>query len=236
MNGAAADYDLTVIIPTLNEERNIVNIIHDVNAVFKTNSISGQILVVDDNSTDGTVDGVIARDLPNVECLIRMSDPGLSASVVDGFNRAKSDIILVIDADFSHPPELIPAMYKAILDGNDIVIGSRYMVRGGIENWPLSRRAISCGATLLSRVLLPGITDPVSGFFAIRKSILDGAELKPKGYKILLEILCKTKWTRCTEIPYVFTNRKEGTSKLRTGTILEFMKQWCDCAITKWGG
>jgi dolichol-phosphate mannosyltransferase len=197
-------YDLTVIIPTFNEEANIRNIVLAVDAVFHEHSIKGQILVVDDNSSDSTISIVqdLMRTNENVEILIREKDHGLSQSVADGFCHANSDVFIVIDADFSHPPALIPRMFEEIRNGYDIVIGSRYMEGGGIRKWPLKRRVISIGATFLGRLLFPDITDPVSGFFAFNKNVVETATLKPRGYKILLEVLGKGTWEKDKEIPF----------------------------------
>jgi dolichol-phosphate mannosyltransferase len=226
-------YDLTVIIPTLNEEANIRNIVMAVDAVFYENSIRGQILVVDDNSSDATVS--IVQDLKrlkgNVDILVRTHDHGLSQSVVDGFSYAASEVFIVIDADFSHPPVLIPRMYEEIQKGNDIVICSRYMEGGGIHTWPLKRRVISIGATFFGRLLFPDITDPVSGFFSVRKNVIAKAQLKPRGYKILLEILGKGTWETEKEIPFEFIDREAGTSKLKWGTILEYGQQVLDITL-----
>jgi dolichol-phosphate mannosyltransferase len=226
-------YDLTVIIPTFNEEANIRNIVMAVDAVFHEHSLHGQILVVDDNSSDGTISIVheLKRQKENVEILIRDKDHGLSQSVADGFSHASSDVFIVIDADFSHPPVLIPWMYDEIRKGNDIVIGSRYMEGGGIRKWPLKRRIISIGATLLGRLLFPDITDPVSGFFAVRKDVVDTASLKPRGYKILLEVLGKGTWEKDKEIPFEFVDRESGSSKLKIKTIVEYAQQIVDIAV-----
>jgi dolichol-phosphate mannosyltransferase len=223
-------YDLTVIIPTFNEEANIRNIVMAVDAVFHENSLNGQILVVDDNSSDNTIPFVheLKRTRSNVDILVREQDHGLSQSVADGFSHASSDVIIVIDADFSHPPVLIPRMYDEIRKGNDIVIGSRYMEGGGIRKWPLKRRVISIGATFLGRFLFPDITDPVSGFFAIRKKVVDKAPLKPRGYKILLEVLGKGTWEKDKEIPFEFVDREAGSSKLKIKTIIEYAQQVTD--------
>ena len=226
-------YDLTVIIPTFNEEANIRNIVMAVDAVFHEHSLHGQILVVDDNSSDATISIVheLKRQKANVEILVREQDHGLSQSVVDGFSHASSDVFVVIDADFSHPPVLIPRMYDEIRKGNDVVIGSRYMEGGGIKKWPLKRRIISIGATFLGRLLFPDITDPVSGFFAIRKTVIDKASLKPRGYKILLEVLGKGTWEKDKEIPFEFVDREEGTSKLKIRTIIEYALQVLDITL-----
>jgi dolichol-phosphate mannosyltransferase len=226
-------YDLTVIIPTFNEEANIRNIVTAVDAVFREHSLCGRILVVDDNSSDGTISIVneLKRTKENVEILIREKDHGLSQSVAEGFSHAASDVFIIIDADFSHPPELIPRMYEEIRNGNDIVIGSRYMEGGGIRKWPLKRRVISIGATFLGRLLFPDITDPVSGFFAIRKEVVKKAPLKPRGYKILLEVLGKGTWEQEKEIPFEFVDREIGASKLKIKIIIEYARQVLDISL-----
>ena len=226
-------YDLTVIIPTFKEEANIGNIIIEVDAVFIRNNLKGEILVVDDNSPDATIAivNVLKRTKTNLNLLVRKADHGLSQSVAEGFTHALSEIFIVIDADLSHPPALIPIMFNEIKAGNDIVIGSRYMKGGGIKKWPLKRRAISLGATFLGRTLFPTISDPVSGFFAVRKTVVADAPLKPRGYKILLEVLGKGDWKRYTEIPFEFVDREIGSSKLKLITIIEYARQVLNIAF-----
>ncbi len=226
-------YDLTVIIPTFKEEANIRNIINEVDGVFKKNALNGEILVVDDNSPDNTIAIVneLKKTKANISLLVRTSDHGLSQSVADGFLHASSDIFVVIDADFSHPPSLIPKMYEEIRVGSDIVIGSRYMEGGGIRKWPLRRRVISLGATFMGRILFPDITDPVSGFFAVRKHVVAQARLKPRGYKILLEVLGKGVWENDKEIPFEFSDRETGASKLKIKTIIEYAQQVVDITL-----
>jgi dolichol-phosphate mannosyltransferase len=226
-------YDLTVIIPTFREEANIRNIVTEVDTVFRRAGIHGEILVVDDNSPDGTIAIVNSMKpaMPNLNLLVRTADHGLSQSVADGFIHASSEIFVVIDADLSHPPALIPRMYEEIRAGSDVVIGSRYMEGGGIKKWPLKRRIISLGATFLGRILFPDITDPVSGFFAIKKSVVSGAQLKPRGYKILLEVLGKGTWEKDKEIPFEFSDREIGSSKLKIRTIIEYAQQVADITL-----
>jgi dolichol-phosphate mannosyltransferase len=226
-------YDLTVIIPTFREESNIGSIVTEVDAVFKASALNGEILVVDDNSPDRTIAIVneLRKTMGNLHLLVRMEDHGLSQSVADGFAHAASEIFVVIDADHSHPPALIPKMYGEIRSGSDVVIGSRYMEGGGIKKWPLKRRVISLGATFLGRLLFPDIRDPVSGFFAIRKDVVAGAHLKPKGYKILLEVLGKGTWEHDKEIPFEFSDREIGSSKLKPKTIVEYAEQVLDITL-----
>jgi dolichol-phosphate mannosyltransferase len=229
-------YDLTVIIPTFKEEANIRKIVSEVDAILSNSSLNGEILVVDDNSPDGTIGIVneLKKTKNNLNIVVREQDHGLSQSVVDGFRQAQSAIFLVMDADFSHPPELIPTMLAEIRAGNDLVIGSRYMEGGGIKKWPLKRRIISLGATFLGRLLFPEIRDPVSGFFAVRKSVVEHAQLTPKGYKILLEVLGKGNWKKEKEIPFEFVDRETGSSKLKGQTIIEYAEQVIDNAQFSW--
>ncbi|WP_410509786.1 glycosyltransferase family 2 protein [Methanosarcina hadiensis] len=220
-------YEITVIIPTFNEEVNIAGIIEAVYLTLSTNKIHGEILVVDDESRDKTIK--IVQDLTlkynNLKIIVRHSDHGLSQSVVEGFRQANSDIFMVIDADFSHPPCLIPHFYDEIKKGADVVIGSRYTHGGGIKQWPLKRRVLSLGATGLGRILFPEVTDPVSGFFALRREVIEGYQLRPRGYKILMEVLGKGQWKSIIEIPFTFTDRQEGESKLSFCIISDFAKQ-----------
>jgi dolichol-phosphate mannosyltransferase len=227
--------DLSIIIPTFNEEENIQNTIQKISHTLRLTSIPFEIIIVDDSSTDKTQQitiDLIARRYP-VVLVTRTKDPGLSQSVIAGINKARGNVVVVTDADLSHDVSIIPQMYDEIKNNNsDIVIGSRYMSNGGIKDWPLKRRVISWGATFLSSVLFPQITDPVSGFFAIKKNlVLNTPNVKPRGYKILLEFLGKCRWHSFKEIPYTFQNRKLGNSKLKTTTIIDFIKQLISISI-----
>ena len=228
------EFDFTVIIPTLNEADTIAKTLLNVDAVLKKEILHAQILVVDDNSKDSTID--IVNDLkmtcPNVSIFVRQKDHGLSQSIVDGFQQAgmNSDIFIVMDADGQHPVEKIPELYGKVKEGNDIVIASRYIEGGEIKQWSFTRKVISRGATFIARWFFPHITDPVSGFFAVKRGVVLGAPLKPKGYKILLEILGKGYWRKVVEIPFSFGARERGESKLKQQTIIEYLKQIIDLA------
>lgn len=232
------NYDITVIIPIFNEAENIENIIRAVSGILSDNDINTEILVVDDDSGDETIDIVrgLQDEISGLNFIVREEDHGLSQSVVEGFSNAQADIIQVIDADFSHPPGLIPDFYNSIKeDGFDIVIGSRYMKGGDIKNWPFKRRVISLGATAFGRILFPEITDPVSGFFAIKKNVIANAKMKPRGYKILMEVLGKGSWENAREIPFTFKDREEGESKLKLSTMIDYLLQCFDIGIYAFG-
>ncbi len=225
-------YDFTVIIPTYNESENIEKIILKIDGILATTTIRPQILIVDDDSPDSTPKQVRSlienrSTYSKLDLISRYANKGLSQSVMEGIQCSESDIIVVTDADMSHDINKIPEMYHEIKNGADIVIGSRYMPGGGTKNWPVFRKAVSWGANSLARLYFPKLTDPVSGFFAIRKDIIFAnsknprkinLDLKPCGYKILLEILSKCEYTTVVEIPYLFSDRKTGESKLRGNT------------------
>jgi len=225
--------NLSIIIPTYNEEENIGRIIQTLQNILHNHSIPHEILVMDDNSKDRTnaIVQEIANNSPNVRLIIRTKDHGLSQSVVDGFSYAQYNLVVVMDADFSHPPPAVIDLYEVLKDGYDLVIGSRYVQGGDIENWPVERKILSFGATFMARVLFPGIRDPVSGFFGFHKRILQGARLKPRGYKILFEILGKSNWSRVIEVPITFIEREGGSSKLNLKIILQYIIQFADIAI-----
>jgi dolichol-phosphate mannosyltransferase len=229
-------YDLTVIIPTFNKESNIGSLLREVDKVFSRNSIHGEIFVVDDNSHDRTLE--IVRDLqrtnPHICLIVRNGDHELYQSVVEGFRQAQSDILLVIDMDHSPPLPCIPQMLAEIHAGNDLVIGSRYMEGVGTKKWPLKRRVLSFGTTFLGRLLFPEIRDPVSGFFAVKKSVVEHAPLRPRAYNILLEVLGKGTWEKEKEIPSAFVDGAIGAGKLGGRTIVEYTTQVIDNARYSW--
>jgi dolichol-phosphate mannosyltransferase len=217
---------MSVIIPTYNERDNIGIIIPRLASVLRKERIPFEILVMDDNSPDGTSRKVeeLVKYHPEARCVLRMEDRGLSPAVIEGFEKARGEILLVMDADLSHPPEIVPKMYSRIVDdGFDISVGSRHAKGGGIENWPMKRKIISWGASLLARPLTK-CSDPMSGFFAVRRSVVDGAPLKAKGYKILLEVLVKGNYEKMAEVPIVFRDREMGESKLGSKVIVNYLQ------------
>jgi dolichol-phosphate mannosyltransferase len=152
---------------------------------------------------------------------------GLSSGVIDGwkFARPESDAVGAMDADFSHDVNAIPAMVAALASGEyGLAIGSRYVPGGGIENWPLHRKITSLVAIALAKPLTP-VRDITSGFFLVRRRALESVELDPIGFKIGLEVIAKAHYGRALEVPYVFTDRIAGTSKLNQGEIFNYLRQ-----------
>jgi len=221
---------VSVIIPTFNERENISTVITQCLKELPSGLFDAEVIVVDDDSNDYTWQyptRLFGHD-PRVRVIRRQTaDKGLARSVADGFEAASNEYCAVIDADLQHPPEKLSELFTALDDGADIAIGSRHIDDGGIENWPLWRKVVSKGATLCARVALPSgreVSDPMSGFFAVRRSVIEGVELDPQGYKILLEILGKGTYETVTEVPYVFQERERGESKLTADEYQNFLE------------
>ena len=223
---------LSIILPTYNESENIVNILNSIKENV-SKLIDTQAIVVDDNSPDGT--GKIVEDyLKNlkkitnytIKIVHRKTKDGLGSAILKGVQQATGDTIVVMDSDFSHPPQVIPKLVESIKKYQyDIAVASRYIKGGKIENWSAKRKLISKFATLIAKKGLGIDTkDPMSGFFAFKKNILNGLNLDAIGYKILLEILVKTKNVSITEIPYTFQDRELGSSKLNMKIIVDYYK------------
>ena len=223
---------ISIIIPTYNESENIIKILHTIGEILPK-SVSTQAIVVDDNSPDGT--GKLVEDyLKNVkkmadytiEIIHRKAKDGLGSAILKGIQQAKGDTIVVMDSDFSHPPQIIPKLVESIKKYQcDIVVASRYIKGGEIKGWSLKRKIISKFATFIAKKGLGIDTkDPMSGFFAFKRNIIKGLNLDAIGYKILLEILVKTKNVSIKEIPYTFQDRELGSSKLSSKIIFDYCK------------
>jgi dolichol-phosphate mannosyltransferase len=162
-----------------------------------------------------------------IKVIHRNSKYGLMSAIWQGIHASSADYVLVMDADFSHPPELIPIMIDEIQKSGhyDVIIGSRYTRGGSIIGWPFRRRMISRGATKIAQYGLKiRIKDPMSGFFLCRRDVLKDIEINTAGYKILLEILVKKKGVKIKEIPYTFVNRRLGESKMNLSVISDYLK------------
>lgn len=219
--------DVSIVIPTYNERENIVKLIRSIHEVMTEAQLSYEIIVVDDNSPDGTAEAVRALSSQfNVELIVRPRKLGLASAVLDGMKIARGKYIAVMDADLQHPPEALPGMIKNLLDGCDVVVGSRYVRGGSSHGLSPMRKVVSRGADLIAKILLPrtrGIKDTMSGYFALKREVIDGVELNPRGFKILLEILVKGKYSKACEYPIEFRARAWGKSKLGVGEILNYI-------------
>lgn len=210
--------DLSVIIPTYCEAKNLPELIPRIDAAVQTVGLHAEILVVDDNSPDETK--TVCRELSQrfpIRLIVRHSERGLSSAVIAGMREAQGTVLLCMDADLSHSPEKIPELYSALISRRetDFVMGSRYVAEGGTdEDWSWFRQLNSRVATWLARPLTK-TSDPMAGFFALRRSTFAQAnELDPVGFKIALELIVKCQCEEIAEVPIQFHDRKHGQSKL----------------------
>jgi dolichol-phosphate mannosyltransferase len=228
----ATKNELSIIIPTYNESNNIIQILKQIEK-YIPKSIKTEAIVVDDDSPDGTgrlVDDYLKnmKELANytLQIIHRKTKAGLSSAILNGIQQAKGETILVMDSDFSHPPQIIPKMIDALKKSHsDIIVASRYVSGGGIGDWSLKRKLLSkLGNKIAKKFLGIKINDPMSGFFAFKRNIIGELKFDVMGYKMLMEILVKTKGVKVKEIPYIFSDRKEGSSKLDHHVIIDYLK------------
>lgn len=224
--------EISIIVPTYNESKNIRGILEHLQKSIPKN-LKAETIVVDDNSPDQTA--TIAEDYfhsikekttHTINVIKRKAKDGLSSAILNGIQQATGHTIIVMDGDFSHPPSVIPKMIETLKQTRcDIVIASRYVKGGSVQGWPFKRKIMSKVATSIAKRGL-GISskDPMSGFFLFKKNIIAGLKFDAIGYKMLLEILVKTKGAKIQEVPYTFTDRQQGDSKLGASTVIDYCK------------
>ena len=217
--------ELSIVVPTYMEAENIPELVERVEDALK--ELSFEIIIVDDNSPDGTAD--LAEKFNdiygNIKVLRRPGKLGLGSAVLEGFRKAESEVLAIMDADLQHPPELLPQMYRKVQEGYSLVIASRYVDGGGVEGLSFLRKIISLGAVKLAHLILPktrNIKDPMSGFFMLKREAINDVELSSRGFKMLLEILIKGKQNSVVEVPYTFKLRRKGKSKLNLKEIFRY--------------
>ena len=217
----------SIIIPTLNEAGNIQPLLQQIAEVMKLHDLAPEVLFVDDGSTDSTRQQIVnySGDL-DVVLLPRDSEKGLAGAVIAGAEKASHELIVVMDADLSHPPSAIPELLEPLQNGtHDMVIGSRYIEGGETPDWPINRVIASQVASLPAR-LLTKTRDPLAGFFAVQRELLAAVDKNVAGFKIGLEILTQLKdECRVQEIPISFTDRNSGTSKMSMSVLGQYLGQ-----------
>lgn len=217
---------LSVILPTYNERENLPEVV----AQIRRLPIDVECVIVDDNSPDGTgeVAELLASKDPSIKVIHRPRKAGLASAVYAGLSKASAPYIAVMDADLQHPPHLLTQMLQALEDGYDLVVASRYVRGGGVVGWPLLRRIVSRVATLLAHLTVPrsrAVKDPMSGYFALKRGVLESVRVhSPIGYKLLLTILAKGRYSKVKEVPMVFRRRLRGESKLDQREVLTYLK------------
>jgi dolichol-phosphate mannosyltransferase len=224
-----ASPELAVVIPTLREAETIGPVLDRVRDALDPLGIAYELVVVDDDSRDGTelIVGGIATQDPRVRWLVRRGARGLSGAIAYGWRHSQAGILGVIDADLQHPPELLGDLWAAIQAGADLAIASRYSTRTAPHNWSRFRQWLSHMAIWPALPLLrPSIhvSDPMSGFFLLRRRCIEALTVQPEGFKILLEILVRGQVRSVTEVPFVFGTRQGGTSKASIKVGLDYFR------------
>ena len=218
---------LALVIPTLCEADNIQVLLERIQKSLEPLNIPYELIVVDDDSRDGIealVQSVACKD-ERVRLLVRTGVRGLAGAVIHGWAHSDADILGVIDADLQHPPELLPQLWQA-LEGNDVVLASRYAPQGSRKNRNRFRHLISQIAIWMTLPLQRPtirVMDPMSGFFLVRRSAIRDVTLHPTGFKILLEILVRGDIHFAKEIPFSFGHRYKGRSKAGLKVGLEYL-------------
>jgi len=221
----------SVIVPTYHEVSNISPLTTRLFKALQSVNLSEQteLIIVDDNSADGTEAEVerLGRDGYPIRIIVRKAERGLSGAVLRGFQEAQGEFLLCMDADLQHPPEKVPEMFACLQkNGVEYVLGTRY---GGKEfsvdrDWPLYRQVISKGARMLARPLTP-LSDPMSGFFGMKREVYESAKnVSALGFKIALEFYVKAKVKKHEEVPIVFGVRTAGESKLTGKVIVHYLR------------
>ena len=227
---------VTVVVPTFCEVQSIPHLVERLAKVRESANLDLELILMDDDSRDGSEQLVASLGLPWVLMVTRTSNRGLSPAVLDGLMLSKREWLVVMDADLSHPPERIPEMLAALGEGADVAVGSRFAHGGSTaDDWGVFRWLNSRVATLLA-MPLTSLSDPMSGFFAMRRStFLEGRHFNPIGYKILLEVIIKCRCRNVIDIPIHFDNRRFGESKLTFREQLKYIQHLRRLYIYKYG-
>ena len=220
---------LSLVLPTFNEAQNIEPMIEAVTEVLDRSHIDYELIVVDDDSPDGTWRRALSLcdSIPKLRVMRRTNERGLATAIIRGWQASRGDVLGVLDADLQHPPEILPRLWHQIDAGADMVVGSRHVAGGGVSNWSLRRRLISRTAQAIGLGILPEVvgrlSDPMSGYLMVRRDRLAEVVLKPLGYKILIEILARGQARKISEVGYVFQERWGNRSKVTWRSYRDYL-------------
>ena len=214
---------ISIVVPTYNEATSVPLLAERLAVAL--GGRDWELVIVDDGSPDGTADiaQALAPRIP-IRVVRRAGKSGLASAVMAGFREARGDLLVVMDADLSHPAEVVPALVDAVVGGADLAVGSRYVRGGGTVDWPLRRRIVSRVACLLGNALVP-VRDATSGFFALRRSAIEGVRLNAIGFKIGFEVIARGRYAKIVEVPYTFRDREHGASKFGRREIAQYLVQ-----------
>ena len=226
---------ISVVVPTYNEAENVGNLVNQID--YSLRGIEYEVIFVDD-STDDTPDAIrkVMAENSNVRMEHRETEKGLATAVLKGFSLAGGDYIAVMDADLQHPPKILRSMYAVMETGVDFCVPSRFIPGGSDGGLGPYRKLVSGVARYIGKIMLPSlrkITDPTSGLFMFKRAVIEGADLRPIGWKIMVEVLAMGTYKSVVEIPYKFQARPAGESKLSSKVTIEYLKQVAE--LTKRG-
>jgi dolichol-phosphate mannosyltransferase len=233
VQGESADLPalkLSLVIPTYRERGNVAKIVEQLTQLLD-GFIPGayELILVDDDSPDRTweVAQALTATYPQLRVMRRQGERGLSSAVIRGWQVARGEILGVIDADLQHPPEVLLKLLQSTLDGADLAVASRHVEGGGVSDWSVVRRFLSRGAQVLGLIVCPAVvgrvSDPMSGYFMVRRQAIAGPHLNPVGYKILLEVIGRGNIGEIAETGYVFQERESGESKVTWKQYVEYL-------------
>jgi dolichol-phosphate mannosyltransferase len=231
----------SLILPTYKEGQNIAKIVSILSELLD-NKIPDryELIVVDDNSPDDTwkIAQNITPEYPQLRVMRRIEEKGLSTAVIRGWQVARGEILGVIDADLQHPPEVLYQLLDEMDKGAELAVASRHVEGGGVSEWSAVRRFLSRGAQLLGLVILPEVigrlSDPMSGYFMVRRSAIVGKKMSPVGYKILIEVAARGKVRWIAEAGYVFREREAGESKVTWKQYIEYLQHLVTLRFSLW--
>ena len=222
--------ELSLVVPTYEEADNISGLLRGLHAALSASRVGFEIIVVDDNSPDETwrIAVGLTAEIPQLTVIRRREATGLATAVIGGWSYARGRLLGAIDGDGQHPPDVIVDLLASMKEGADVAVASRHLPEGGMVGWSPARRLLSRGAQTLGQLLLPGtvgrVTDPMSGYFLLRRDIVAATEMDPVGYKILLEVLARCDVNRLVESPYVFLQRTAGRSKVAVRHYINYLR------------
>jgi dolichol-phosphate mannosyltransferase len=231
----------SLVIPTYNEGDNIQEIVKILSQLL--DSIipeEYELIVVDDNSPDGTwkLAQELTLEYPQLKVMRRERERGLSTAVIRGWQVARGDVLGVIDADLQHPPEVLLQLWQEMHRGADLAVASRHVEGGGVSEWSIIRRFLSRGAQMLGLIILPKaigrLSDPMSGYFMVRRDAIAGKSLSPVGYKILIEVTARGRIRWIGEVGYVFRERQAGASKVSWKQYIEYIQHLLRLRLDLW--
>jgi len=229
---AAAQADqpeLSLVVPTFNEIENLCEFLAAVRATLDGALRRYEVIVVDDDSPDRTWEAAarMAADFPQLRVVRRCGERGLARAVIRGWQVSRGSVLGTINADFQHPPEMLARMIERMADA-DLVVATRHGDGGGLGDWELKRRVTSWGAAVIGRILLPEvfarISDPLSGCYFLRREAIQGVELKPLGYKSLMEVVVRGTVREIRECGYEMRKRNRGKSKVHALHPLAYIR------------